>query len=175
MIAFGKLGDEVAHFGGEAGDFGLGDELAIDLDSLGEGDEVRRSEKTGFVASVAIDRFEHRARGTFAIGAGDMDEFEFVLRTSREFSEFKGAFESKVRAKFLELKQELDRFFVVHCVRENAADYRELTVTVGREASLNNHSKKFFVRVSREVVRIRIDTLQELDHLLSHRFVHSFN
>jgi hypothetical protein len=75
---------------------------------------VRRSEESGFVASVAIDRFEHRARGTFAVGPGDVDEFKFVLRTAGEFGEFEGAIESKVRAKFLELKQELDGFFVVH-------------------------------------------------------------
>ena len=100
--------------GDEAGDFGFGNELAIDLDAFGEGDEVRRGEQPDAQAGRAIDAFEHGAGGTFAVGAGDVDEFEFVLGAAGKFGEFEGAFEARFGAELLEAVEESDGFGVGH-------------------------------------------------------------
>ena len=44
-----------------------------DLDALADGDEVRAGVKTGAATVGALDRFDHRADGAFAVGAGDVD------------------------------------------------------------------------------------------------------
>ena len=77
---------------------------------------MRRGEEAGFIAGVAIDRFEHRAGRAFAVGAGDVDEFEFVLRATGKLGEFERALQSKIRSKLLKLVEELDGFFVIHGV-----------------------------------------------------------
>lgn len=142
VIAFGKLGEEFAHEGDEAGDFGFGDELAIDLDAFGEGDEVRRGVEAGFVAGVAVDRFEHGAGGAFAIGAGDVDEFEFVLRVANSACEQEGAFEAGLGAELLELVEEFDCFGVGHFGRHSRAceTNEQRWVVLKRDASLDGAS-----------------------------------
>ena len=59
--------------------FGVGDDRfvgersAVDLDALADGDEVRAGVKTGAATLRALDRFDHRADGALAVGAGDVD------------------------------------------------------------------------------------------------------
>ena len=64
---------------------GLGHQPAAQPDALAEGVEVGRSVEPGAVTGRAQDRLHHRRRRAFALGAGDMDAPEAVLRPAQPF------------------------------------------------------------------------------------------
>jgi len=51
----------------------VGERHAVELDALADGDEVRAGVKTGAATLRALDRFDHRADGALAVGAGDVN------------------------------------------------------------------------------------------------------
>ena len=57
---------------------------------------MRRSEKPDAQSCRAINTFQHGARRTFPVRAGDMDEAEFFLRVADERGERARAFQSKI-------------------------------------------------------------------------------
>ena len=75
---------------------------------------MRRGEQTDAPAGRAINGFQHRAGGTFAIGAGDVDKAELFLRIARECGELSRALQTEVRAEQLQAVKKLNRFGVSH-------------------------------------------------------------
>lgn len=69
---------------------------------------MRRREQAHAQTGRAINALQHRARRTFAIRAGDMDETKFLLRIASERCELERRFQTKVRAEDLEALEELD-------------------------------------------------------------------
>ena len=56
------------------GDRVFGNHFAIDANAFAKGDEVRGGEEAGAITLRAADRIDHRADGTFAVRAGDVDD-----------------------------------------------------------------------------------------------------
>ena len=77
---------------------------------------MRRSEQADAQAGRAINAFEHRARRTFAVRTGDVDETELGLRIARQRGEFARVFQPEIRAKHLQAVEKLDGFSVGHVV-----------------------------------------------------------
>jgi hypothetical protein len=79
---------EGEHLFHKADNIGFGNELAIDLNAFAKGNEMRGGEETDAQAGCAINALEHGTSGAFAVGAGDVDEAELMMRVAREVSEF---------------------------------------------------------------------------------------
>ena len=67
--------DEIADFGQVTCNVIFGDLFPINLNSFTKCDEVRGGEETGAITLRAADGIDHRANGTFAVRAGDVNDF----------------------------------------------------------------------------------------------------
>ena len=59
--------------------------FAVDADALVDAFQVRRSVQTGAQSSRAQDGFQHRGRGAFAVGSGDVRAGRGALRLAEIF------------------------------------------------------------------------------------------
>ena len=67
---------------GNLGQLLVGDHLTVDLHTLVEAENEGRGVKAGAIARGAEDGGQHGCRGALAVGAGDVDEFQLVLRVA---------------------------------------------------------------------------------------------
>ena len=72
------------------------------------GDQVRRGEQADAQARRPVDALQHGAGGAFAIGAGDMDKPELVLRIARQRSQLERVGQAELRAEPAQAIEELD-------------------------------------------------------------------
>ena len=98
----------------ETDDVGFRNELAIDLNTFTEGDEMGRGEETYTETGSPIDALQHGAGGTFAVGAGDMDEAQLMMGIAGEFSKFERVGKTELGSEPSEGVEELDSFGVRH-------------------------------------------------------------
>ena len=75
---------------------------------------MRRGEQPDAQAGRAIDAFQHGAGRALAIGAGDVDEAEPVLRLTRKRGELEGVSQSELRAEQTQAKEKLDGIRISH-------------------------------------------------------------
>src|SRR5450755_2470411 len=86
-----------------------------------------RGEQADPQSCRAINAFEHRARRAFAVGAGDVDKAEFILRIASQRGELECVFQPKVRAENLQAVEKLDGFGVGHRSTVNVMSYSVLS------------------------------------------------
>jgi len=104
----------LAQFSNEPDDVVLANPPAVDLDPFAERNQVWRGEQPDALAGRTIDAFQHGAGRAFAIGAGDMDEAEPVLRVARQRCQLKCVFEAKLRTEQTQAVEKLDGFGISH-------------------------------------------------------------
>ena len=75
---------------------------------------MRRGEQPDAQTCRAINAFQHGAGGAFAVGAGDMDEAELVLRVSGQNRELQSVFQPELRAEQTQVVEKLNGFGVGH-------------------------------------------------------------
>ena len=92
--------------------------MAIDLDALAKGHQVRRGEQADAQAGGPIDALQHGASGTFAVGAGDVDKPEPVLRIARQRSQLERVSQAELRAEPAQAVKELDGDGVGHLLHD---------------------------------------------------------
>lgn len=114
MMAGGEPVPQRLDLRDEPYDFILGNQPAVYLNALTERDQMRRSKKSHPQAGCAIDAFQHRAGRTFAIGAGDVDETESLLRIAHQCSELESVFQAELCAEQAERIKKFDGSGVGH-------------------------------------------------------------
>ena len=73
----------------------FGDHFVIDLDAFAEIRDIRRDEQSGFIPCRHQRRREHGADGAFAVGTGDVDIAQLVLRIVHSAQQLAHAVESR--------------------------------------------------------------------------------
>jgi hypothetical protein len=114
----------LAQFSNQPDDIVLANPPAVDLDPFAERNQVRRGEQPDAQAGRAINAFQHGAGRALAIGAGDVDETEPVLRLARQRGELERIFQPQLRAEQTQVKEKLDGFRISH--GGNFEDYRSM-------------------------------------------------
>src|SRR6476646_3822891 len=69
------IGDQSTNRGQTICNRVLGNHFAVDANPFAKRDEVRGGEEAGAISLRATNRIDHRANGSFAVRAGDMDDF----------------------------------------------------------------------------------------------------
>jgi hypothetical protein len=100
----------------ESRDVRFADEPPIDLNSLGETDQVRRREQPNAQASSPINTLQHRTGGTFAVRARDVDETQPILWIAHERGKLERVVQPQLRAKKAEAIKKLDCVGVSHLI-----------------------------------------------------------
>ena len=103
-----------AQFRRQANEVGGREGPAIDLDAFAEGHKMRRGVEAHAQTGRAIHVFEHGTSGSLAVGPGDVDEAQAVLRIAGQRSQPSGSVETEMRAEHLQGLQELDGVSVSH-------------------------------------------------------------
>src|ERR1035438_5430515 len=67
-----------------------------------------RGEQADAQSRRTVNAFEHRACRAFAIGAGDVDEAEFILRIAGVRGELKRVLQPKIRAEHLQAVEKIN-------------------------------------------------------------------
>jgi hypothetical protein len=75
---------------------------------------MRRGKQSNAQTGRAINAFQDRAGGTFAVRPGDVNKAKFVLRIAREFGESKRIFQPEICAEQLKAVKKLDGFGISH-------------------------------------------------------------
>jgi hypothetical protein len=114
MLFGRKLIEDRPKFLRESDHLQLRDRLAVDLDALAEGHEVRRGEEAHAEAGGAVDTFKHGTSRALAVRASDVDEAELMMRISHQPRQFQGVLQAQFRPEPTQIIQELDGFGVSH-------------------------------------------------------------
>ena len=77
--------------------FGVGKRRAVDLDAFADGDKVGARVQARAAALRALDRFDHRACRTLAVGTGDVDAGRGALRITEAGGEQAHAVHAEAR------------------------------------------------------------------------------
>ena len=104
----------LAQFSNQPDNVVLANPPAVDLDPFAERNQVWRGEQPDAQAGRAIDAFQHGTRRALAIGAGDVDEAEPVLRLARQRRKLERVSQSELRAEQTQVKEKLDGFGIRH-------------------------------------------------------------
>src|SRR5205823_6416701 len=76
--------------------------------------QMRRREKSDAQTRRAINAFEHRAGRAFAVGAGDVNEAQFLLRIPGQRRELECVFQAELQAKQAQVVEKLDGVAISH-------------------------------------------------------------
>ena len=96
----GMVGHRVGHGADLLKNFAdllVGNLLAVDLHALVEADNVWRRVQSGAVARLLKNRGQHRRGGALAVGSGDVDELQLLLRVADALHQLHGAAQSGQR------------------------------------------------------------------------------
>ena len=100
---------------GDCGELLVGDLLTAHLHALVEAQDVGRGVQAGAVARLPQHALQHGGGGALAVGSGDVDELQLLLRVAHLLQQLAGAAQARTHAHPADAVNVLQRFIDVQC------------------------------------------------------------